>query len=135
MPSTICCMLCHTNVGNVMLGLIHRLGHLPTATTATHQQHCVWRCTQSVCGSELPRQTTAVFSHIKIARCVRQGVETAVATVCPAVRNRRQGMPACVLEYADLIPANAGERAALKPLLLAGAQHLQTNSFPELRAT
>lgn len=64
---------------------------------------------------------TAGSSSDGAARCVRQGVEAALV-VCPAVRNRRQGIPAHVLEYADMVPANAVERAALKPLLLAGAQ-------------
>lgn len=78
---------------------------------------------------------TAGSSSDSVARCVRQGVEAAL-TVCPAVRNRRQGIPAHVLEYADMIPANAVERAALKPLLLAGAQTTPAKQlFPWMKST
>ena len=113
--------MCHTKCGPCHAKfLTHCEGHLRTAAAATHQQHCVRRCIHCFV-SQKYRAMTAASSSDSVARCMRQGVEAALA-VCPAMRNRRQGIPAHVLEYADMIPANAVERAALKPLLLAGAQ-------------
>ena len=54
------------------------------------------------------------------------GLKHAVATLSPFVRNKLQGLPADVLDYADLIASNSVEQALLKPVLIAG-QKLSRN--------
>lgn len=48
------------------------------------------------------------------------GLQHAVATLSPAVRHKLQGLPADVLDYADLIPGTSVEQPILKPVLIAG---------------
>ena len=47
-------------------------------------------------------------------------IKEAISVLSPLIRNRLRGLPAYVLDYADLIPSNTVERADLKPVLLAG---------------
>lgn len=49
-----------------------------------------------------------------------KGLQRAVATLSPAVRHRLQGLPADVLDYADLIASSSVEQPILKPVLIAG---------------
>ena len=48
------------------------------------------------------------------------GLKHAVAALSPFVRNKLQGLPADVLDYADLIASNSVEQAVLKPVIIAG---------------
>lgn len=52
------------------------------------------------------------------------GLQQAVATLSPAVRHKLQGLPADVLDYADLIPGTSVEQPILKPVLIAGERSL-----------
>ena len=56
------------------------------------------------------------------------GLKHAVATLSPFVRNKLQGLPADVLDYADLIASNSVEQALLKPVLISG-QSLSSNCY------
>lgn len=49
-----------------------------------------------------------------------EGLQRAVATLSPAVRHRLQGLPADVLDYADLIASSSVEQPIFKPVLIAG---------------
>ena len=48
------------------------------------------------------------------------GLKHAVAALSPLVRNKVYGLPAEVLDYADLIASNSVEQAHLKAVLIAG---------------
>ena len=48
------------------------------------------------------------------------GLKHAVAALSPLVRNKLYGLPAEVLDYADLIVSNSVEQAMLKAVLIAG---------------
>ncbi|KAF8071222.1 GLTP1 [Scenedesmus sp. PABB004] len=48
------------------------------------------------------------------------GVKEAISALSPVIRNRLRGLPAYVLDYADLIPPNSVEQPFLKPVVLAG---------------
>ena len=51
-------------------------------------------------------------------------LQQAMATLSPAVRNKLLGLPADVLDYADLIASSSVEEPVLKPVLLAGERWL-----------
>ena len=53
-----------------------------------------------------------------------EGLQRGVATLSPAVRHRLQGLPADVLDYADLIASSSVEQPILKPVLIAGERFL-----------
>ena len=53
-----------------------------------------------------------------------RGLQQAVATLSPAVRHKLQGLPADVLDYADLIAGTSVEQPVLKPVLIAGERGL-----------
>ncbi|KAL0028975.1 hypothetical protein WJX77_009213 [Trebouxia sp. C0004] len=48
------------------------------------------------------------------------GLKRAVAALSPFVRNKLQGLPADVLDYADLIASSSVEQAIFKPVVIAG---------------
>ena len=48
------------------------------------------------------------------------GLQQAVAALSPAVRTKLQGLPADVLDYADLIASSSVQQPVLKPVFLAG---------------
>ena len=52
------------------------------------------------------------------------GLKHAVAALSPFVRNKLQGLPADVLDYADLIASSSVEQALLKPVVIAGEMHI-----------
>ena len=64
------------------------------------------------------------------------------AELSPIVRNRLLGLPAYVLDYSDVIPANETEKPVVKPVVLAGPNFLEkadlarrvTDEFPEVFA-
>ena len=47
-------------------------------------------------------------------------VKEAISTLSPIIRNRLRGLPAYVLDYADLIPPNLVEKPFLKPVIISG---------------
>ncbi len=51
-------------------------------------------------------------------------LKRAVAALSPFVRNKLQGLPADVLDYADLIASSSVEQAILKPVVIAGEIHI-----------
>lgn len=69
-------------------------------------------------------------------------VKEAISTLSPIVRNRLHGIPAYILDYADLIVSNQVERPFLKAVLLLGPcagekwHYLQTlaDEFPDVFA-
>lgn len=69
-------------------------------------------------------------------------IKEAIATLSPIVRNRLHGIPAYILDYADLIISNQVEQPFLKPVLLTGPctdekwDFLQTlaDEFPDVFA-
>ena len=58
--------------------------------------------------------------HQSSSEAVLAATKEAISVLSPLIRNRLRGLPAYVLDYADLIPSNTVERADLKPVLLAG---------------
>ena len=48
------------------------------------------------------------------------GLKHALAALSPLVRNKLKGLPAEVLDYADLIASSSVEPPILKPVLVAG---------------
>ena len=46
--------------------------------------------------------------------------KSVISQLSPVIRNRLKGLPAYVLDYADVIPSNSVERPVAKPVLLAG---------------
>lgn len=66
-------------------------------------------------------------------------LQRAVAALSPAVRTKLQGLPADVLDYADLIASSSVEQPVLKPVLVAGEGCLpsQQSSMltPQARST
>jgi hypothetical protein len=75
-------------------------------------------------------------------RLVYWHIKEAIATLSPIVRNRLHGIPAYILDYADLIVSNQVEKPFLKPVLLTGPctdekwDFLQTltDEFPDVFA-
>ena len=69
-------------------------------------------------------------------------MKVAVSVLSPIIRNRLKGLPAYVLDYSDVIPANSTERTVIKPVVLAGPSHLEkaelsrliVEEFPEVFA-
>jgi hypothetical protein len=57
-------------------------------------------------------------------------VKVAISILSPIIRNRLKGLPAYVLDYSDVIPANSTERAMIKPVVLAGPSHLEKAGTP-----
>ena len=51
---------------------------------------------------------------------VYMAMKESIATISPVIRNRLRGLPAYVLDYSDLIPANSVEEAFNKPVAVAG---------------
>eukprot|EP00775_Hariotina_reticulata_P013032 gene13032-13161_t len=51
---------------------------------------------------------------------VYAALKEAISTLSPIIRNRLRGLPAYVLDYADLIPPNSVEKPFLKPVVLSG---------------
>ena len=47
-------------------------------------------------------------------------VKEAIAVLSPIIRNRLRGLPAYVLDYSDIIPANSVEKPNVKPVALVG---------------
>ena len=74
------------------------------------------------------------------ASSVFWNIKEAIATLSPIVRNRLHGIPAYILDYADLIISNHVEKPFLKPVLLTGPctsekwRFLQTlaDEFPDV---
>ena len=64
------------------------------------------------------------------------------ASLSPIIRNRLLGLPAYVLDYSDVIPANETERPVVKPVVLTGPNFLEkaalyrkvSAEFPEVFA-
>lgn len=56
----------------------------------------------------------------KSCEAAYDSLQQAVATLSPAVRTKLLGLPADVLDYADLIASSSVEEPVLKPVLLAG---------------
>ena len=56
-------------------------------------------------------------------------IKEAISTLSPIVRNRLHGIPAYILDYADLIIANQVEKPCLKPVLLCGPDTVEKWDF------
>ena len=83
-----------------------------------------------------------IVENVDDRKAVYWDVKEAIATLSPIVRNRLHGIPAYILDYADLIVSNQVERPFLKAVLLLGPctdekwQYLQTlaDEFPDVFA-
>ncbi|KAK3280983.1 adenylate kinase [Cymbomonas tetramitiformis] len=63
-------------------------------------------------GSNVKRQNDALYLKLK----------TTISLLSPVIRNRLRGLPAYVLDYADVIPSNSVERMNAKPVVVCGPQ-------------
>ncbi|GIL93290.1 hypothetical protein Vretimale_15687 [Volvox reticuliferus] len=61
-----------------------------------------------------------VVDNVDDADEVYLGVKEAISTLSPIIRNRLHGLPAYVLDYADLIAPNLVEKPFLKPVVITG---------------
>lgn len=83
-----------------------------------------------------------VVDNIDDEKHVFWDIKEAIATLSPIVRNRLHGIPAYILDYADLIVSNQVEKPFLKPVLVTGPcttekwDFLQTlaDEFPDVFA-
>lgn len=89
-----------------------------TESEATLQRRLVWAQQQVSSAAALGLFDVTVQNDSPQA--AYGGLQQAVATLSPAVRHKLQGLPADVLDYADLIAGTSVEQPILKPVLIAG---------------
>ena len=93
-----------------------------TESEATLQKRLAWAKQQSSTAA-----TPGLFSctiQDTSPDAAYDGLKHAVAALSPFVRNKLQGLPADVLDYADLIASSSVEQAILKPVVIAGEMHI-----------
>ncbi|EFJ40819.1 adenylate kinase [Volvox carteri f. nagariensis] len=61
-----------------------------------------------------------VVENVDDSEAVYLDVKEAISTLSPIIRNRLHGLPAYVLDYADLIAPNLVEKPFLKPVVITG---------------
>ncbi|GFR43730.1 hypothetical protein Agub_g4841 [Astrephomene gubernaculifera] len=61
-----------------------------------------------------------VVDNVDDGEAVYVDVKEAISTLSPIIRNRLHGLPAYVLDYADLIAPNLVEKPFLKPVIITG---------------
>ena len=88
---------------------------------STVQKRLQW-AQQQMAAAATPGLFNSIIQQSSSA-AVLVAIKEAVSVLSPLIRNRLRGLPAYVLDYADLIPSNTVERADLKPVLLAGELH------------
>ncbi|PNH05620.1 Adenylate kinase, chloroplastic [Tetrabaena socialis] len=73
---------------------------------------------------ERSRSVAGVIDHVVDnsgdTDAVFLGIKEAISTLSPIIRNRLHGLPAYVLDYADLIAPNLVEKPFLKPVIITG---------------
>lgn len=89
-----------------------------TESEATLQKRLIWS-QQQVSSAAAPGLFDVTVQNDS-PESAYDGLQQAVATLSPAVRHKLQGLPADVLDYADLIPGTSVEQPILKPVLIAG---------------
>ena len=98
-----------------------------TESEATVQKRLAWAEQQSSAAAK-----PGLFSctiHDTSPDAAYDALKHAVAALSPFVRNKLQGLPADVLDYADLIASGSVEQAILKPVVIAGEMHVAPD-FP-----
>lgn len=93
-----------------------------TESEATLQKRLVW-AQQQVSSAATPGLFDVSVQNDS-SQAAYGGLQQAVATLSPAVRHKLQGLPADVLDYADLIAGTSVEQPILKPVLIAGERGL-----------
>ena len=93
-----------------------------TETEATVQKRLAWAEQQSSAAA-MPGLFSCTIQDTSPDDAY-DALKHAVAALSPFVRNKLQGLPADVLDYADLIASSSVEQAILKPVVIAGEMHL-----------
>jgi hypothetical protein len=70
--------------------------------------------------SGAPATIDCIVDNTDDAPAVYDAVKEAISTLSPIIRNRLHGLPAYVLDYADLIAPNLVEKPFLKPVVITG---------------
>ena len=89
-----------------------------TESECTLEKRLAW-ASQQVAAAAAPGLFDATVEDSS-PEAAYQALQHAVAPLSPAVRNKLQGLPADVLDYADLIASSSVAQPILKPVLLAG---------------
>ncbi|KAA6419035.1 MAG: guanylate kinase, partial [Trebouxia sp. A1-2] len=89
-----------------------------TESEATVQKRLAWAVQQSAAAA-MPSLFSCTIQDAS-PDAAYDGLKHAVAALSPFVRNKLQGLPADVLDYADLIASSSVEQAILKPVVIAG---------------
>ena len=93
-----------------------------TESETTLQKRLIW-AQQQVSSAAAPGLFDVTVQNSS-PQAAYGGLQQALATLSPAVRHKLQGLPADVLDYADLIPGTSVEPPILKPVLIAGERGL-----------
>ncbi len=103
---------------HLRLSLLDRL----TESEATVQKRLAWAEQQSSAAA-MPGLFSCTIQDAS-PDAAYDALKHAVAALSPFVRNKLQGLPADVLDYADLIASSSVEQAILKPVVIAGEIHI-----------
>ena len=93
-----------------------------TESEATLQHQLAW-AQQQIAGAAAPGLFDVTVQDDS-PKAAYVGLQEAVAPLSPAVRHKLQGLPADLLDYADLIASSSVEQPILKPVLVAGERCL-----------
>ncbi len=100
---------------------------------STIRKRLEWASAEVQRATGLPGVIDHVVDNGEDKDAVYHGVKEAISTLSPIIRNRLYGLPAYVLDYADLIAPNLVEKPFLKPVVISGPSTGEGRAMPPMQ--